>query len=83
MNKDNAMGNEENNSDQVPANAANHLTSTTTDSSDDTASLIILPAGMNYERDNENQKLIAVMGREFDLPLLIAENLYQFTWARK
>lgn len=50
----------------------------TTDSSDDTASTstrIVLPAGLNYERDNENQKLIAVMGREFDLPLLVAENL--------
>ena len=50
----------------------------TTDSSDDTASTstrIVIPAGFNYDRDNENQKLIAVMGREFDLPLLVAENL--------
>lgn len=49
----------------------------TTDSSDDTSisTRVILPAGFNYERDNENQKLIAVMGREFDLPLVVAENL--------
>ena len=52
--------------------------SSTTESSDDVASTsmkVILPAGLNYERDNEDQKLVAVMGREFDLPLLVAENL--------
>lgn len=49
----------------------------TTASSDDTASTtkIVIPAGFNYERDNENQKLVAVMGREFDIPLVVAENL--------
>ena len=81
MTEDNANV-EDNNSDedtidQLLKIPANHSVSTT-DSSDDTANSstrVILPAGMNYERDNENQKLIAVMGREFDLPLLVAENL--------
>ena len=62
--------------DQLLMIPANFSVSTT--ASDDTASSctrIILPAGMNYERDNVDQKLIAVMGREFDLPLLVAENL--------
>ena len=62
--------------DQLIMIPANHSVSTT--ASDDTSSSctrIILPAGMNYERDNVNQKLIAVMGREFDLPLVVAESL--------
>ena len=73
--KDNSSG--EDTIDQLLKIPANHSVSTTS-SSDDTAyssTRVILPAGMNYERDNENQKLIAVMGREFDLPLLVAENL--------
>ena len=73
--KDNSSG--EDTIDQLLKIPANQSVSTTS-SSDDTAyssTRVILPAGMNYERDNENQKLIAVMGREFDLPLLVAENL--------
>lgn len=64
--------------DQLLQKAPVSYSVSTTDSSDDTASTstrVIIPAGFNYERDNENQKLIAVMGREFDLPLLVAENL--------
>ena len=63
--------------DQLLKTPANYSVSTTSSSDDTTNSStrVILPAGMNYERDNEDQKLIAVMGREFDLPLLVAENL--------
>ena len=64
--------------DQLLQKAPVNYSVSTTDSSDDTVSTstrVVIPAGFNYERDNENQKLIAVMGREFDLPLLVAENL--------
>jgi len=82
MNEDDAdvdnNNSSENTLDQLLKKVSVNQSSSTTDSSDDTvnnSTRVILPVGFNYERDNESQKLIAVMGREFDLPLVVAENL--------
>lgn len=34
-----------------------------------------ISAGVNYERDNSSQKLVAVFGREFDMPNKVANHL--------
>ena len=65
---------------QIEAPAQQTFSSSSSDTPEETsrASLekpVVLPEGISYERDNDHQKLVAVMGREFDLPLQVAENL--------
>ena len=76
--------NETNQQIEVPAQQTFSSSSSDTPEETPRASLekpVVLPEGISYERDNNHQKLVAVMGREFDLPLQVAENLNE-TYSR-
>lgn len=78
--EDNFSGSTDEANQQVGVPAQQTFSSSSSDTPEETprASLekpVVLPEGISYDRDNDHQKLVAVMGREFDLPLQVAENL--------